>query len=91
MSFYVFIQQKFLLGRSEGKGHSRQREQRLGEDGVKEKSRLHSRCCPVYVEQYLHGEVRSLIHSLVHSFTHLMNVGDDNNDVRADIYCLYVC
>lgn len=76
----MFIQQKFLLGRSEGKGHSRQREQRLGEDGVKEKSRLHSRSCPVSVEQHLHGEVRSLMHSLVHSFAHLMNAGDDDND-----------
>lgn len=47
---------------------------------MKEKSRLHSRSCPVSVEQHLHGEVRSLMHSLVHSFAHLMNAGDDDND-----------
>lgn len=32
------------------------------------------------MEQYLHGEVSSLIHSLVHSFVHLMNMSDDNHD-----------
>lgn len=31
------------------------------------------------MEQYLQGEVSSLIHSLVHSFVHLMNTSDDND------------
>lgn len=81
-STYVYIQQEFLLGRSEGKGHSRQREQRLGQEGVNESPGCIPGVAQCAWSSICVGRICSLICSLTHSLIRGMNVGDDTDSHR---------